>query len=68
MKFYRLSGAHFMIVLVPYINSLNVSWIIKCQFLRNMAPLTYNDLYNSKLGSYPRKRARPHTLWSREGG
>ena len=25
-----------MIVLIPYINLLNLSWIIKCLFLRNM--------------------------------
>ena len=25
--------------LIPYINLLNLSWIIKCLFLRNMAPL-----------------------------
>ena len=30
---------HFMIVLIPYINLLNLSWIIKCLFLRNMEPL-----------------------------
>ena len=29
---------HFMIVLIPYINLLNLSWIIKCLFLRNMEP------------------------------
>ena len=29
---------HLMIVLIPYINLLNLSWIIKCQFLRNMEP------------------------------
>ena len=28
-----------MIVLIPYINLSNLSWIIKCLFLRNMAPL-----------------------------
>ena len=28
-----------MIVLIPYINFLNLSWIIKCLFLRNMEPL-----------------------------
>ena len=28
-----------MIVLIPYINLLNLSWIIKCLFLRNIAPL-----------------------------
>ena len=30
---------HFMIVLIPYINLLNISWIIKSLFLRNMEPL-----------------------------
>ena len=28
-----------MIVLIPYINLLKLSWIIKCLFLRNMKPL-----------------------------
>ena len=27
---------HFMIVLITYINLLNLSWIIKCLFLRNV--------------------------------
>ena len=32
---------HFMIVLIlPYINLLNLSWIIKCIFLRKMEPLS----------------------------
>ena len=30
---------HFMIVLILYINLLNLSWIKKCLFLRNMEPL-----------------------------
>ena len=30
---------HVMIVLIPYINLLNRSLIIKCLFLRNMEPL-----------------------------
>ena len=29
----------FLIVLIPYINLLNLSWIINCLILRNMAPL-----------------------------
>ena len=29
----------FIIVLVPYISSLNLSWIIQCLFLSNMEPL-----------------------------
>ena len=28
-----------MIVLIPYINLLHLSWIRKCLFLRNMEPL-----------------------------
>ena len=28
-----------MNVLIPYNNLLNLSWIIKCLFLRNMEPL-----------------------------
>ena len=31
--------SHFVIVLIPYINLLNLSWIIKCLFLRNIEPL-----------------------------
>ena len=30
---------YFIIVLLPYINLLNLSWIKKCLFLRNMKPL-----------------------------
>ena len=30
---------HFMIVSIPYINLLNISWTIKCLLLRNMEPL-----------------------------
>ena len=30
---------HFMIVLIPCINLLNLSWTIKCLFLRDMEPL-----------------------------
>ena len=29
----------FMIVSIPYINLLNISWIIECLFLRNMEHL-----------------------------
>ena len=29
-----------MILFIPYINILNLSWIIKCLFLRNMEPFT----------------------------
>ena len=32
---------HFMIVLIPYIYLLNLSWIIKCLFFRNMESLIY---------------------------
>ena len=32
---------HFMIVLIPYINLLNLSWIIKCLFFRNVEPLIW---------------------------
>ena len=32
---------HFMIVLILYINLLNLSWIIKCLVLRDMEPLRY---------------------------
>ena len=34
-----LQAPHFMTVLIPYINQLNLSLIIKCLFLRNMEPL-----------------------------
>ena len=48
MKFYRLSGAKFfLIVFIPYINLLNLSWMIKCLFLGNMEPLIqYINLLN----------------------
>ena len=39
-----------MIVLIPYINLLNLSWIIKCLFLRNMEPLRMKFRMN-KTGS-----------------
>ena len=32
---------HFVIVLIPYINLLNFSWIKKRLFLRNMEPFRY---------------------------
>ena len=32
---------HFMIVIIPYVNLLNLSWIIKCLFLRNMEPFIF---------------------------
>ena len=38
--------SHFMIVLIPYINLLNLSWIIKCLFLRNMKPLNVSVKHN----------------------
>ena len=31
---------HFMIVLIPYINLLNLSWITNVYVLRNMEPLS----------------------------
>ena len=31
---------HFMIVIIPYINLSNISWIVKCLFLINMESLT----------------------------
>ena len=31
---------HFMIVLIPCTNLLNLSWLIKCLFLRTVEPLT----------------------------
>ena len=47
---------HYRIALIPHINLLNLSWIIKCLFMRNMEPLmkrttktqkwNYNDLYS----------------------
>ena len=29
-----------MIILIPYINLLNLSWIIKCLFFKDLEPLT----------------------------
>ena len=45
--------SHFMIVLIPYVNLLNLSWIkknvYKCLFLRNMKPLKFTEGINSKV-------------------
>ena len=38
-KFTGCEMPHFMIILIPYINLLNLSWIMKCPFLRNTEPL-----------------------------
>ena len=35
---------HLMLVLIPYIKLLNLSWIIKFLFLRNMEPLMLGTL------------------------
>ena len=50
LKFYRLSGAIFYDCIISYINLLNLSWRITCQFFRNMESLNigisvkhYND-------------------------
>ena len=32
---------HFMIILIPYINLLNLSWIMKCLFWSDMEPLRF---------------------------
>ena len=42
---------HFMIVLIPHIHLLNLFWIIKCLFLRNMEPLTslFEDIFSTVL-------------------
>ena len=37
---------HFMIILIPCINLLNLSWTIKCQFLRDMVPLRKHGILN----------------------
>ena len=39
LKFYRLSESTLIVPLVPYINLLNLSWIIKCLFLSAMGAL-----------------------------
>ena len=36
-----------MIVLIPYINLLNLSWFIKCLILRNMEPLKALEKLNA---------------------
>ena len=41
---------HFMIVLIPYINLLNLSWIMKCLFLRNMEPLSFVNTLKRETG------------------
>ena len=43
---------HLMIVLIPYINLLNLSWIIKCLFLRNMKPLVVGQFCRVTIYSY----------------
>ena len=35
--------SHFMIVLIPNINLLNLSWIIKCLFLKNIESLSIKN-------------------------
>ena len=40
---------HFMIVLILYINLLNISWIRKYLFLRNMEPLSIFNFATSNL-------------------
>ena len=32
---------YFMVLLIPDINLINLSWVIKCLFFRNMEPLKY---------------------------
>ena len=46
-EMYRLSDVTFMIVLIPCINLLNLSWTIKCIFLRAIALL--NRVTNAKI-------------------
>ena len=54
---------HFIIVLVllPYINLVNLSWIIKCLFLRNMKPLILMQLKNCKHMFGPHRGPLPST-------
>ena len=40
-----------MIVLIPYINLLNLSWTIKCLFLNNMEPLKRGEKMDAELDS-----------------
>ena len=40
---------HFMVVLIPKINLLNLSWIIKYLLLRNMEPLTVLEWFSKGL-------------------
>ena len=42
---------HFMIVLIPYINLLNLSWIKKCLFLRNMESLRQRIKQQQKINA-----------------
>ena len=44
--------SHFMIVLIPYINLLNLSWIENVHFLRNIEPLSNCQWIFTKLGAY----------------
>ena len=49
---------YFMIVLIPHIDLLNLSWIIKYLFLRNMEPLMFLKLYISAVASKDYKDCR----------
>ena len=47
---------HFMIVLIPDINLLKLSWMINCPFLRNMEPLNWlNKYYTKKVNSHGKR-------------
>ena len=50
LNFIGCQMPHFMIVFIPDINLLNLSWIKKkkCLFLRNMEPLSL--VFNRKVG------------------
>ena len=39
---------HFMIALIPYNNLLNLSWVMKCLFLRKMEPLKGIDIHSGE--------------------
>ena len=52
---------HFMIVLIPHIIFLNLSWIVKCLFLRNTEHLSTKCNYHFVNGSSDSMKGNPHT-------
>ena len=56
---------HFMIVLTAYINLLNLSWIKKCLFLRNMEPFNKVCIYSKTSMTRKRMARLPRLIQTR---